>query len=353
MRVEILNSFSKLKINEAYTPYIGQMETEAAIKFIKDRFQSNLARALNLRRVSAPLVVFSKTGLNDNLNGIERPIVFRIRAGMESTEIVQSLAKWKRDALRRYGFSHGEGLYTDMNAIRPDEIIDNTHSIYVDQWDWEKVISTGERNLSYLKRTVRKIYSVIREMEKAICERHPELPAPYLPDKITFVHSEDLEAMFPELPPRERENEICRKHKAVFIIGIGYPLSNGIPHDGRAADYDDWSTETKKGYHGLNGDILVHYPVLDQALELSSMGIRVDENSLLRQLEMKGEMHKTEFPFHKSLLSGELPLTIGGGIGQSRLCMFFLRKAHIGEVQASVWPDDVIETCRENNIILL
>jgi aspartate--ammonia ligase len=346
-------SVSRLKLPEKqYSPYLNLRETETTIKFIKDRFQKKLARALNLQRISAPLMVPSNTGLNDNLNGVEKPVSFRTKDGSQ-LEIVQSLAKWKREALHRYGFAPGEGLYTDMNAIRPDEIVDNLHSVYVDQWDWERVITDQDRNLTFLKFIVRKIYGAIRDVERDVCERYPVLPPPFLPPTIHFVHSEELEQMYPDITPKEREDAIAKKFGAVFIIGIGYPLKNGLPHDGRAADYDDWITETKKGHHGLNGDIIVYYPPLDQAVELSSMGIRVSPQSLLKQLEFKGELYKTELPYHKSLLNGELPLTIGGGIGQSRLCMVYLRKIHIGEVQASTWPLEMVEICRRSGIPLL
>lgn len=342
----------RLKLPKTYSPYLDLRQTEMAIKFIKDTFQRRLAHALNLQRISAPLFVKSNTGLNDNLNGIEKPVSFETKDGTY-VEIVQSLAKWKRDALRRYGFAAGEGLYTDMNAIRRDEIVDNLHSFYVDQWDWERVITEGDRNLTFLKTIVRRIYTVIRDTEKKVCEHYPLLPEPFLPTHIHFVHSEELEQMYPNLTPKEREDAIAKQYGAVFIIGIGYPLKNGLPHDGRATDYDDWITETENGYHGLNGDIIVYYPILEQAVELSSMGIRVSPSSLKLQLQMRGEMRKASLPYHSSLINGELPLTIGGGIGQSRLCMVYLRKVHIGEVQASIWPDQVIKACGKVGIPLL
>lgn len=342
-----------LIIPENYHPSLSLRETEQAIKFIKDSFQVRLAEELNLARISAPILVLQKTGINDYLTGRERPIRFNISDMNEKAEIVQSLAKWKRVALADYGFTHGEGLYTDMNAIRPDEILDNLHSVYVDQWDWEKVISREERNLDFLKCVVRKIYRVIKEMEELVCERLEKLEKPFLPDDIHFIHSEDLFELYPHLTPEEREDEICREKGAVFVIGIGAKLKDGRPHDERAADYDDWTTETGKGRCGLNGDILVWYPLLQSAFELSSMGIRVDRESLLVQLRIKGEEENVGLYFHRRLLREELPLTMGGGIGQSRLCMLFLRKAHIGEVQASVWPDGVIKKCRENNVFLL
>jgi aspartate--ammonia ligase len=291
--------------------------------------------------------------VNDHLSGVEQPVRFMVKNIGENAEIVQSLAKWKRMALGDYGFPHGEGLYTDMNALRPDETLDNLHSIYVDQWDWERVIHAEERCIPFLQSIVRSIYQVIVETERAVCQRYERVPGPYLPQEITFVHSEDLEKMYPGLSPRERENAICQDKGAVFVIGIGAPLANGRPHDQRAADYDDWITETGDGKRGLNGDILVWYPVLNCAFELSSMGIRVSPESLLKQLALKDERFKEGLHFHQRLLRGELPLTIGGGIGQSRLCMFYLRKAHVGEVQASVWPPELISACREKGVFLL
>ena len=351
-RDEGLKSFD-LKIPEGYRPYLDLRETERGIKFIKDLFQHKLSESLNLTRVSAPLIVLQRTGINDYLNGWETPVRFSIPKINETGEIVQSLAKWKRKALADYMFKAGEGLYTDMNAIRPDESLDNLHSIYVDQWDWERIISKEERDLQFLKSIVRKIYRVMQEVEKEVCMEFPSISVPFLPPDITFIHSEELLEMYPDISPRERENRICEQEGAVFIIGIGSKLKDGSPHDGRAPDYDDWSTETGGGKQGLNGDILVWYPLLNQAFELSSMGIRVDRESLLRQLEIKGETWKTNLYFHTLLLNGKLPLTIGGGIGQSRLCMLFLRKAHIGEVQASIWPDKMREKCKEYNIVLL
>lgn len=342
-----------LIIPERYSPSIDLKETERAIKFIKSHFQDILAEELNLERISAPLIVLRKTGINDYLTGKERPIRFNITGMNEEAEIIQSLAKWKRVALADYGFSYGEGLYTDMNAIRPDEILDNLHSVYVDQWDWERIIREDERNLEFLKLVVRKIYKVIKEMEKRVCEKFEKLERPFLPEEIQFIHSEDLIDMYPDLSPEEREDEICRREGAVFVIGIGAELEDGRPHDERAADYDDWSTETGSGRKGLNGDILIWYPLLRCAFELSSMGIRVNKESLLKQLHIKGEQENVDLYFHRRLLDGKLPLTMGGGIGQSRLCMFFLRKGHIGEVQSSIWPDEMVKTCRENRIPLL
>lgn len=342
-----------LIIPEDYKPCLEIRETEKAIKFIKDNFEQMLARELTLERISAPILVSRKTGINDYLTGRERPIGFNVLDMKEEAEIVQSLAKWKRVALADYGFSHGEGLYTDMNAIRPDELLDNLHSVYVDQWDWEKVITRDERNLNFLKTIVRRIYKVIKKTENLVCEKFEELGEPILPDEIQFIHSEDLLEMYPCLSPEEREDEICREKRAVFIMGIGAQLKDGRPHDERAADYDDWTTETGKGRCGLNGDILIWYPILKSGFELSSMGIRVDKDSLLRQLELKGEKENIGLYFHQRLLRGELPLAIGGGIGQSRLCMLYLRKAHIGEVQSSVWPDKMKRECKKNKIFLL
>jgi len=342
-----------LFIPREYTPLVDLQETEKAIRLIKEFFQTNLSFELNLTRATAPLFVMAGTGINDDLSGTERPVSFAIKAlGDRNAEIVQSLAKWKRMVLADYGFEHGEGLYTDMNAIRADEQLDNLHSLYVDQWDWERVISSEERNLIFLKYVVKKIYDVIRRTEKYICYQYSMIQ-PILPPEITFVHSEELEKTYPHLTPREREKAICREHGAVFVIGIGGNLNNGEPHDKRAPDYDDWSTPTSEQCKGLNGDILLHYPLLDCAYELSSMGIRVDSEALLRQLEITGQIEKKDLLFHRRLLDGELPLSIGGGIGQSRLCMFYLRKAHIGEIQASIWPDDMISRCRKHNVFLL
>ncbi len=344
---------TNLIIPDQYQPLLELRETEQAIRLIKEFFQVNLSFELNLIRVTAPLFVRAGTGINDDLSGIERPVSFEINAlnGM-GVEIVQSLAKWKRMMLADYGLQHGEGLYTDMNAIRPDEELDNLHSVYVDQWDWERVISPEERNVEFLKSIVRKIYDVIIRTEKYVCHCYRAIQ-PILPPEIVFVHSEELEEQYPDLTPRERETAVCREYGAVFIIGIGANLKNGKPHDGRAPDYDDWSTPLEGGFKGLNGDILVYYPILETAYELSSMGIRVDAEALLRQLEITGEMQRKELLFHRRLLNGELPLCIGGGIGQSRLCMLYLRKAHIGEIQAGIWPDDMVTKCRENNIFLL
>lgn len=342
-----------LSVPPGYRSALDPKETEKAIRLIKAFFETNLAFELNLIRVTAPLFVEAGTGVNDDLNGVERPVSFRIQAaGGVQAEIVQSLAKWKRMALADLGFAPGEGLYTDMNAIRPDETLDNLHSLYVDQWDWERVIGPQERNLGFLRDIVRRIYDVIRRTEKYVCYEYPAIQ-PILPDGITFCHSEELEAAYPGCSPREREYRACREHGAVFVIGIGSPLKGGRPHDGRAPDYDDWSTPTEGGYRGLNGDILVYYPVLDCALELSSMGIRVDRASLVRQLEATGTLHRQQLLFHRRLLAGELPLSIGGGIGQSRLCLLYLRKAHIGEIQASYWPEGMRAQCRSEGVFLL
>ncbi|MBN2366222.1 MAG: aspartate--ammonia ligase [Calditrichaeota bacterium] len=343
----------KLIIPPDYKPLLDLKETELAIRSIKEFFQINLAFELNLIRVTAPLFVKSDTGINDNLSGIERPVSFIVpdleNAGVE---IVQSLAKWKRLMLADYRFSVGEGLYTDMNALRPDEKLDNLHSIYVDQWDWEKVIAESDRNLNFLKEEVSRIYKVIKRTEKYICYQYKEL-SPVLPENITFVHAEDLVREYPELTAKEREKEICRQFRSVFLIGIGADLADGKPHDERAPDYDDWITPTGNGYRGLNGDILIYNPVLDDAFELSSMGIRVSPQSLRKQLELKETTDRENLYFHRRLLGNELPQSVGGGIGQSRLCMFYLRKAHIGEVQSSLWSDETREICSRNNIILL
>jgi aspartate--ammonia ligase len=335
-----------------YQPLLEPYDTEVAIRRIKTYFQENLAFELNLLRVTAPLFVRSGTGINDNLNGVELPVTFRAKGLEADVEIVQSLAKWKRLHLADFNYQPGQGIYTDMNAIRPAETLDNLHSLYVDQWDWERVMAPGERDLDFLKDIVRRIYDVIQRTERYVCYLFPVL-TPVLPETITFIHSEALEAAYPDLEPGERELAACRKYGAVFIIGIGAALRSGQPHDGRASDYDDWSTPTGDGLSGLNGDILVYYPLLDCAYELSSMGIRVDEAALLRQLEIRGNQERSSLLFHRRLLNGQLPQCIGGGIGQSRLCMFYLRKAHIGEVQSSLWPEEMVQRCREHNITLL
>ncbi len=316
-------------------------------------FQNNLSAQLALLRVTAPMVVLSGTGLNDELNGVERPVRFPILdMGDRQAEVVHSLAKWKRAKLAQMGIKPGRGIYTDMNALRPDEELDNLHSIYVDQWDWEKVIRVEDRHLGFLKQTVRRIYEAIKVTENKLFVEFPQI-VPELPEDIHFVHAEELVQLYPGLSPREREHEIVRRWGAVFIIGIGGVLSDGAPHDGRAADYDDWSSPNEEGFKGLNGDILVWNNILQRPFELSSMGIRVDAEALRRQLAIKGESWKESLPFHKSLLAGELPCTIGGGIGQSRLCMYLLRKAHIGEIQSSIWPEEMQRQCREAGINLV
>ena len=333
-----------LRIPDSYRSALSLHDTQIAIKTAKDFFQKTLAEQLNLQRVSAPLFVTPESGLNDNLNGVERPVSFGIKEQNErNVEIVQSLAKWKRMALSEYGFSMHEGLYTDMNAIRRDEETDNIHSIYVDQWDWEKIISKTERNTDTLKDTVRKVYSALKKTEKYMAVQYDYIEE-FLPKDIFFITSQELLDRYPDLSPKEREYAVTKEKGAVFIMQIGDKLSNGEPHDGRAPDYDDWA---------LNGDILVYYPVLDIALELSSMGIRVDEVSLAEQLKKAGCPERAGLPFQKAILERMLPYTIGGGIGQSRICMFFLRKAHIGEVQVSVWPEDVLEAAGKHGIRLL
>jgi len=344
----------ELILKPQYNPLLGLRETERAIKFIKDLFQNSLSQELNLQRVSAPLFLKKGSGINDDLNGVEAKAAFRIKDDNYcETECLFSLAKWKRMVLADYGFNQGEGLYTDMNAIRPDEeCLDNLHSVYVDQWDWERVINEQERNLEFLKHIVRKIYKVVRQTELAVAEKYPQIK-PSLPDNITFVHSEDLLEMYPALGPRQREDKITEIHGAVFVIGIGGQLPDGTMHDNRAPDYDDWITPTTPGRKGINGDIFLWYPVLQKALEISSMGIRVDKTALLQQLEIRGVLKRTELEWHRRLLSGELPLSIGGGLGQSRLCMFYLRKLHVGEVHASVWPEEMVQRCRKAGVPLL
>ena len=319
-------------------------ETEKAIKEVKDYFERALSDALNLSRVSAPLFVTPESGLNDNLNGVERPVSFGIKEqGEKEVEIVHSLAKWKRMALRNYGFRRGEGLYTDMTAIRRDEDTDNLHSIYVDQWDWEKIIDKSERNIDTLKETVFRIYMAIKQTEYYMCGKYHFMD-PFLPSEISFVTTQELEDRWPDKTPKERENLITKEKGAVFLMKIGGPLRSGERHDGRAPDYDDWE---------LNGDILVFYPILGISLELSSMGIRVDEDALARQLKMAGCEERANLPFQKDILEKKMPYTIGGGIGQSRICMFFLQRAHIGEVQSSIWPKEVYDLASEHNVNIL
>ena len=323
----------------------GTEQTEKAIKAVKDMFQDNLSAQLALLRVTAPMTVLSGTGINDDLNGVERPVRFPVLSlNEQQAEVVHSLAKWKRLKLAELGIAPGRGIYTDMNALRPDEELDNLHSIYVDQWDWEKVIRPEDRTLDFLKRTVRRIYEAVKVTENKLYVEFPQL-VPALPDDIYFIHAEELLQRYPNLTPKERENAIVREYKAVFIIGIGGKLSDGSIHDGRAADYDDWSTPNSDGYKGLNGDILLWNPVLESAFEISSMGIRVNPEAMLRQLKERGQEAKKDLYFHRRLIAGELPQTIGGGIGQSRLCMFLLRKAHIGEIQSSIWPETMREAC--------
>jgi aspartate--ammonia ligase len=319
-------------------------ESQVGIKLLKDYFEKKLAEKLNLMRVSAPLFVKSGTGINDDLSGNEKAVSFEMRKYGQKLEIVQSLAKWKRMALKWYEFEPGEGLYTDMNAIRPDEEVDKIHSIYVDQWDWEKVITKEERTISYLKSVVDSIYEAMVETEEFINARYPHRLSRKLPDKIKFITTQELEDKYPDKLPKEREHLIAKEYGAVFLNKIGGPLLSGKPHDGRSPDYDDWE---------LNGDIIVWNPVLNESLELSSMGIRVSEESLRKQLKMAGKEERENLEYHKALLSGQLPYTIGGGIGQSRLCMFYLQAKHIGQVQASVWPEEMIKQCEDEGIFLL
>lgn len=336
-----------------YRALLDMRQTEQGIKLIKEFFQQNLSTELRLRRVTAPLFVLKGLGINDDLNGVERPVTFPIKDLNDAeAEVVHSLAKWKRLTLAEYQIEPGYGVYTDMNAIRADEELDNLHSLYVDQWDWEAVITKEQRRLGFLHDIVRRIYSAIRRTEYLTCETYPQLK-PFLPEDIFFVHSEDLLQMYPEMTAKEREDAICKKYGAVFVEGIGSKLSNGEKHDGRAPDYDDWSTVAENGKVGLNGDILIWYPVLGRSFELSSMGVRVDDESLLRQLKIEGKEDKEKLFFHQQLLQGKLPLSIGGGIGQSRLCMVLLHKAHIGEIQASIWPDSMRVECEAAGMPLI
>lgn len=326
-----------------YKSTLNLLETEIAIKFIKDTFEKELAKALKLTRVSAPLFVFPETGLNDNLNGYERAVRFDVLTLKKEVEIVQSLAKWKRMALAKYGFAPETGLYTDMNAIRRDEDLDALHSVYVDQWDWEKIITPTDRKLSYLKKTVKAIYKALIKLSVAVNKKYPQIPHK-LPKEITFISTKELESKYPDLTRKQREHTAAKEYGAIFLYQIGWPIKDGKPHDGRAADYDDWK---------LNGDIILWYDVLNIGMEISSMGIRVDEKSLVKQLKKKGELHKLENPYCKGIIDKTLPLTIGGGIGQSRLCMYFLNKAHIGEVQSSVWSEQSLIENAEKGIHLL
>ena len=347
-----MNRFS-LIIPEHYEALMDLKQTEQAIKNIKDFFLSSLSTELRLRRVTAPLFVLRGLGMNDDLNGVERAVNFPIKDMADArAEVVHSLAKWKRVTLAEYKIENGYGIVTDMNAIRADEELDNIHSLYVDQWDWERVMIRQDRNLNFLKKIVRKIYSSILRTEFFICETYPQIK-PFLPEDIFFIHSEELRQMYPELSPKERENKICEKHGAVFIMGIGGKLTDGEAHDLRAPDYDDWTTDNDEGFKGLNGDLLVWYPILGRSIELSSMGIRVDGEALLRQLKLTGKEDRIQLYFHKRLLEGSLPLSIGGGIGQSRLCMVLLHKAHIGETQSSIWPEDMRKKCKELGMPLI
>ncbi len=344
---------SKLIKPEGYQQLLTPAQTEQGIKLIKDFFQANLSTALRLRRITAPLFVQRGLGINDDLSGVERPVSFPIKdMDDQVAEVVHSLAKWKRLMLAEYNIKPGYGLYTDMNAIRGDEELDNLHSLYVDQWDWERTILPENRNIKFLKKIVKSIYAAMQRTEYLVCETYPQI-APFLPEEIKFIHSEELIAMYPNMTAKERENAITKAYGAVFIIGIGGKLSNGEPHDLRAPDYDDWTTPNEDGFNGLNGDILVWYPLINCAVELSSMGIRVDKETLLRQLELTGKQERKNLFFHQKLLNGELPLSIGGGIGQSRLCLMLLHKAHIGEIQASIWPQSMREECQRLGMPLI
>ena len=336
-----------------YKQLLDAKQTEQGIKLIKDFFQQNLSTELRLRRVTAPLFVLKGLGINDDLNGVERAVTFPIKdLGDARAEVVHSLAKWKRLSLAENRVEPGYGIYTDMNAIRADEELDNLHSLYVDQWDWEAVITKEDRTIAFLKNIVERIYAAIRRTEYLVCETYSQIK-PFLPEKIHFIHSEELLAMYPDMTPKEREDAICKKYGAVFLIGIGGKLANGEKHDGRAPDYDDWSTIAEDGRAGLNGDILIWYPVLGRSFELSSMGIRVDKEALLRQLKIENQEKRLDLYFHRQLMSDKLPLSIGGGIGQSRLCMVMLQKAHIGEIQASIWPEDMRQKCLELGMPLI
>lgn len=345
---------SKLIIPQSYKALLSLQQTEIAIKQIKDFFLSSISTELRLRRVTAPLFVLKGLGMNDDLSGTERPVTFPIKdMGDAQAEVVHSLAKWKRVTLAEYRVANGYGIITDMNAIRADEELDNIHSLYVDQWDWERVMTAECRTVEYLKSIVNRIYSAILRTEYYICETYPQIE-PFLPEQVTFIHAEELLQRYPNMTPKQREDAICKQYGAVFIIGIGGPLSNGAPHDHRAPDYDDYTTVSDTtGLAGLNGDLLIWYPILERSIELSSMGIRVDAEALERQLELSGKQSRKSLYFHRRLLSGSLPLSIGGGIGQSRLCMILLHKAHIGQTQSSIWPDDMREKCREAGMELI
>lgn len=344
---------AKLTFPKGYKSDLTLMQTEKAISQIKDFFQLELSSELRLRRVTAPLFVLRGTGINDDLNGTERAVSFPIKDMNESVaEVVHSLAKWKRMMLADYVIENGYGLYTDMNAIRADEELDNIHSLYVDQWDWERTMTKEQRNIDFLKDIVNRIYAILKRAEYVIFENYPSIK-PVLPNEIKFIYSEDLCNQYPDLTPKERENKAAKEFGAIFIIGIGGELPDGKIHDGRAPDYDDWTTKSDNTHKGLNGDIILWNPILESAYEISSMGIRVDKEALVRQLEITGKTERKNLLFHKRLLNDELPFSIGGGIGQSRLCMFFLRKAHIGEIQSSIWPNEMIEECKKNGIVLL
>lgn len=344
---------SKLDIPSDYKAILSEKETETAIVMLKNFFQTSLSTELNLTRVTAPLFVKSGTGINDDLNGVERPVKFPVKdMGEQNMEIVHSLAKWKRLKVSEMGLKPGFGIYTDMNAIRADEELDNIHSLYVDQWDWEMAIKPENRTVSYLKGVVEKLFRTLKRAEFFIYDRYPEIK-PVLPESITFLYADDLQKEFPDKTPKEREYEACKKYGVVFIIGIGGKLPDGTIWDGRAPDYDDWITMNEDGRRGLNGDFMVWNPVLNNALELSSMGVRVSPSSVIEQLSERGCTERKDLPFHKKLIAGELAQTLGGGIGQSRLCMYLLRKCHIGEVQVSIWPDDMIYKCRNSGVPLL
>lgn len=333
---------------DTYTPLLDMKQTELGIKQIKEFFQQNLSSELRLRRVTAPLFVLKGTGLNDDLSGVERPVSFPIKdLGEQQAEVVHSLAKWKRVTLADYCIEPGYGIYTDMNAIRADEELGNLHSLYVDQWDWERVITPEQRTVDFLKGIVTRIYSAMRRTEYMVCEMYPQI-TPFLAHDVHFIHAQDLLEMYPGKSAKERENLITERYGSVFIIGIGGKLSDGKPHDLRAPDYDDYTTvDPKTGLSGLNGDLLIWNDVLKRAIEISSMGIRVDKAAMLKQLKLAGKEERTRLYFHKRLLEGSLPLSIGGGIGQSRLCMLYLKKAHIGEIQASIWPEEMRKQCAE------
>lgn len=337
---------------DGYKSILNARQSESAVKFVKDTFQRELSGSLSLSRATSPMFVEAGKGINDDLNGVERPVSFEVKALSKKMEVVHSLAKWKRMFLSDHNFEKHTGIYTDMNALRPDDLVDAIHSIYVDQWDWEMVIGKEDRNLEFLKTVVKEIYASIKRTEFLLSQTFIQLQ-PRLPKDIVFIHSEEAESMYPNLTPEEREKELAKKHGAIFIIGIGASLKNGKPHGGRAPDYDDWTSVSEKNYQGLNGDIIVYDDVRDNSLELSSMGIRVDRDALLRQLELTNQNKRKDLYWHKRLLNGEFSETIGGGIGQSRLCMFLLHKAHIGEVQASVWSDETIAEAKKKGVWFL